>query len=172
MQKTLKPNEDEIKQLLDSTCEPFDDIPYDNFEKFTFINKEDLIDSVEKYIWQPNMNCQTVLGKDNIPIYGLVGYKRNEYDPSFFLMYYSKNTYSNYTKKWSNCLELYSIVIPETLRQQGIAKNILIQLEKLSLHKNIKEVHIKAVTSPVMLSMIKNMGYFPNGNIMNYCKCL
>lgn len=179
MQRTLRPDEDTVKKLLASTWEPFAEIPYNKFQQFTFTNKTDLMSYVLDYISQKgsprSKTCKTVTGKDGIPIYGLVGYKydeRSKAEPSFFLMYYFRNTYSECSKEWIDCLELYSVVVPDTLQRQGIAKQIILELENLAYTKNIKEVHVKAVISPIMASMIKSMLYVPNGNIMNYCKVL
>jgi hypothetical protein len=183
MQKALKPSEDTVKKLIASTWEPFSEIPYDKFQKFTFRTKSDLMNYILNYISHKGSSrsktYRTILGNDGVKIYGLVGYKSHDdsiidtkIEPSFFIMYYFRHTYSECSGKWVDCLELYSIVVPDTLRRQGIAKSILMELESLAISKNIEEVHIKAVISPSMASLIKNMKYNPNGNIMNYCKVL
>jgi hypothetical protein len=173
---------EEVRKTHSSIWSPFVKIPYDQFQKFVYNDKESLLTTVISYINAKTSGSkskikQTIQSQDGtVKVFGLIGYKNDTEQvldkAGFFLMYYFREAYSTCTNTWEQCVELYSITVPDEFRKQGIAKIIITELENHAISKKCRQLLIKAVLSPIMAGLLFKMGYQQAESIMNYCKVL
>ena len=90
------------------------------------------------------------------PLYHLVGFYKDETEPSFELCYYVK-TFSYIVTQPT--LELYSIVVPEQFRRRGLANWIMNTLETTFAARGIRCFSVKAIVSDEMSTLVHKRGY-------------